>query len=47
MSREPRPDRESAHAAIREFQDYLMKLPVLDSRAADEVLGYDEFGLPH
>lgn len=47
MSREPRPDRESAHAAIREIQDYLTKLPVLDSRSADEILGYDESGLPH
>lgn len=47
MLREPRPDRESAHAAIREIQDYLTTLPVLDSRSADEILGYDESGLPH
>jgi antitoxin VapB len=47
MSREPRPDSDSARAAIREIQDYLMKLPVLDSRSADEILGYDESGLPH
>jgi antitoxin VapB len=47
MSREPRPDPETARAAIREIQDYLTKLSVLDSRSADEILGYDESGLPH
>jgi antitoxin VapB len=47
MSREPRPDAESTRAAIHEIQDYLNKLPVLDSRSPDEILGYDESGLPH
>jgi antitoxin VapB len=43
----PRPDPESTRAAIREIQESLAKLPVLDSRTPDEILGYDEFGLPH
>ncbi len=45
--REPRPDPESVHLAIREIQERLAKLPVLDPRSPDELLGYDEFGLPH
>lgn len=32
---------------IREIQERLAKLPVLDDRSADELLGYDEWGLPH
>ncbi len=47
MRRQPLPDPEAAHAAIREIQESLAKLPVLDSRSPDELLGYDEFGLPH
>jgi antitoxin VapB len=44
---QPRPDPEIARAAIREIQESLAKLPVLDPRTPDELLGYDEFGLPH
>jgi antitoxin VapB len=47
MLRQPRPDPESARAAIREIQESLAKLPVLDSQTPDELLGYDQFGLPH
>jgi antitoxin VapB len=47
MLRQPRPDPESARAAIREIQESLANLPVLDPRTPDEILGYDEFGLPH
>ena len=32
-------------AGIREIQERVAKLPILDSRPADEIL-YDEFGLP-
>jgi len=32
---------------IREMQERVAKLPVLDDRPADEILGYDEWGLPH
>lgn len=34
--------RQAADRAVRRFQ----ALPVLDDRPADELLGYDEFGLP-
>lgn len=44
--RQPLPDPESARAAIREIQETLAKLPVMDTRSPDELLGYDEFGLP-
>jgi antitoxin VapB len=45
--RQPRPDPESTRIAIREIQERIAKLPVLDARTPDELLGYDEFGLPH
>ncbi len=47
LLREPRPDPASARAAVREIQERLAKLPVLDDRTLEEILGYDEFGLPH
>lgn len=34
-------------AAIREIQERIANLPVLDDRPPDELLGYDEWGLPH
>jgi len=37
--------RAEAMAAIRSIQDAVAKLPVLDARSADEILGYDEHGL--
>jgi hypothetical protein len=46
MRRQPRPDPESTRAAIREIQERSAKLPVLDARTPDEIIGYDEFGLP-
>ena len=33
-------------AAIRRIQDDLAALPVLDPRSPDEIIGYDETGLP-
>jgi antitoxin VapB len=47
MRRQPLPDPERVNAAIREIQESLAKLPVLDPRTPDEILGYDESGLPH
>jgi len=35
------------HNVIKEIQDEVAKLPVLDDRSPDEILGYDELGLPH
>ena len=31
---------------IRRVQERVAQLPVLDPRAADTILGYDDFGLP-
>lgn len=33
-------------AALTSFFERTASLPVLDSRSADEILGYDSFGLP-
>ncbi|HWZ33823.1 MAG TPA: type II toxin-antitoxin system VapB family antitoxin [Bryobacteraceae bacterium] len=37
----------SLDKVIREIQERVAKLPVLDDRSPDELLGYDEWGLPH
>ncbi|MEI9885493.1 MAG: type II toxin-antitoxin system VapB family antitoxin [Rhizomicrobium sp.] len=39
-------DREARKAAIMEIVEAFEKLPVLDDRTPDEILGYDENGLP-
>lgn len=31
---------------IRRIQDEVARLPVLDDRTPDEIIGYDEYGLP-
>jgi antitoxin VapB len=33
--------------ALRQLSRELANYPVLDDRPADEILGYDEFGLPN
>jgi antitoxin VapB len=33
-------------AEVRRIQERLARLPVLDPRPADEILGYDDHGLP-
>jgi antitoxin VapB len=33
-------------AAVRQIQREIAALPVLDNRTADEILGYDQWGLP-
>jgi antitoxin VapB len=40
-------ERARRHKLIKEIQDEIAKLPVLDDRTPDEILGYDEWGLPH
>jgi antitoxin VapB len=32
---------------LRDIGERCAKLPVLDDRTPDEILGYDEHGLPH
>lgn len=39
-------DRETRKAAILQIVKDFNRLPVLDDRSADEILGYDENGLP-
>lgn len=34
------------HAEVAEIQRFVASLPTRDSRSADEILGYDGFGLP-
>jgi antitoxin VapB len=34
-------------AKLRQLQDEVAALPVLDSRTPDEIMGYDEHGLPN
>jgi antitoxin VapB len=35
-----------AAARLRRLADEVAQLPVIDSRTADEIIGYDEHGLP-
>jgi antitoxin VapB len=46
LERETRRGRKGIAAEIRRIQERLARLPVLDQRAADEIIGYDERGLP-
>ncbi len=41
-----RESKEALLADIRAIVDHFASLPVLDTRTADEILGYDENGLP-
>lgn len=43
----PKRDPEAIIAAVRKIQADVAKLPILDHRRADEILGYDAFGLPN
>lgn len=53
VKREPKKfpnDEENAHrihALVKRIQDEIAAMPVLDHRSSDEILGYDEWGLPH
>ena len=39
-------DRTQMIASVERLQEMVKALPVLDSRSPDEILGYDEYGLP-
>lgn len=41
-----RAHRQSLAHGIRRIQERVAALPVLDSRSADEIIGYDDHGLP-
>jgi antitoxin VapB len=41
-----RQNKEAVMAEIRSIADHYSSLPVLDTRTDDEILGYDENGIP-
>ena len=41
-----REDKTALLAEIRAIADYCASLPMLDTRSEDEILGYDENGIP-
>lgn len=46
LARESRRSQRRVSAEIRRIQERLAGLPVLDARSAEEIIGYDEHGLP-
>lgn len=48
LERETKREAEVARrtAVLREIQAEIARLPILDPRSPDEILGYDESGLP-
>ncbi|NUQ11051.1 MAG: type II toxin-antitoxin system VapB family antitoxin [Gemmatimonadaceae bacterium] len=46
LERETRPGRKGMAAEIRRIQERLARLPVLDKRSPDRIVGYDKHGLP-
>jgi antitoxin VapB len=46
IRRQPPRDPAQIEKALREIGERCSKLPVLDDRSPDEILGYDEHGLP-
>jgi len=46
LKRETQRGRRGVAAEVRRIQERLSRLPVLDHRSPDEILGYNEHGLP-
>ncbi len=46
LERETRLSRGRVGAEIRRVQERLARLPVLDARSAEQILDYDDHGLP-
>jgi antitoxin VapB len=46
LERESHRTRGGIDAEVRRIQERVARLPIVDSRAANEILGYDEHGLP-
>jgi antitoxin VapB len=46
LERESRRARRGIGVEVRRIQERIARLPVLDPRSPDELLGYDEHGLP-
>jgi antitoxin VapB len=46
LAREAHRARRGLSAEVRRIQERIARLPVLDARTDDEILGYDDHGLP-
>ena len=46
LERETHRSRRGIGVEIRRIQERVARLPVLDRRSSDEIVGYDEHGLP-
>lgn len=46
LAREAQRARRGLRAEVRRIQERIARLPVLDARTDDEILGYDDHGLP-
>jgi antitoxin VapB len=46
LAREEQRARRGLGAEVRRIQERIARLPVLDTRTDDEILGYDDHGLP-
>lgn len=46
LAREAQRARRGLTAEVRRIQERIARLPVLDARTDDAILGYDEHGLP-
>lgn len=46
LERESQRTRKGIDAEVRRIQERVARLPILDARPADQILGYDEHGLP-
>jgi len=46
LERESHRSRRGIGVEVRRIQERLARLPVLDDRTSDEILGYDDHGLP-
>jgi antitoxin VapB len=46
LERESHRSRRGIVVEVRRIQERLARLPVLDRRSPDEIMGYDEHGLP-
>jgi antitoxin VapB len=46
LDRESQRTRRGIGVEVRRIQERLARLPVLDPRPADEILGYDDHGVP-
>lgn len=46
LAREAQRSRRGLGAEVRRIQERIARLPVLDARTDDEILGYDDLGLP-